>query len=163
MVSSSTPIPAFRVVRDVPGAGVPSLVHPGWSRDFPWLVQGTTTRGADGDTPFDLGLFAPRSDPRSAGPRWDFIARTFEARCVVHAHQRLAGDHQRGWQFLPRSFLNGVDPEELLNPQNRGAAMAAHRRLVDVHRHDVHRWTVVPPLPAVAFEKAIDDVLARSG
>jgi len=42
-----------RRVREIPGALVPSWVHPGWLASFPWLVQGTTTR-RDREKPLDF-------------------------------------------------------------------------------------------------------------
>lgn len=45
-------------VLEIPGTGVPCVVHPGWMERFPWLVQGTTCRGDEGGA-FDLRLFGP--------------------------------------------------------------------------------------------------------
>lgn len=81
----SDPVP-FRVVADVPLEEPPSLVHPVWRSAFPWLIQGTTTRGDPGD-PFDLGLFSDASPPRAVLERWDRLRRGAGFRRSVHAHQ----------------------------------------------------------------------------
>ena len=67
-------------------AHVPALVHPGWRSEFPWLVQGTTTRG-DVDRPFDLGLFASGSSRDVVETHWRRLLDVTGARCAVHAKQ----------------------------------------------------------------------------
>jgi polyphenol oxidase len=67
-----------------PGA-VPLWVHPEWEARHPWLAQGTTGRGDDGD-PFDLAL----SGARPAGPaldRWRSLLGALGMRTVAHARQ----------------------------------------------------------------------------
>jgi copper oxidase (laccase) domain-containing protein len=54
---------------------VPALVHAGWEDRFPWLVQGTTTRGPAED-PFDLGFFAGVS---TEGLVWQHFERLLAA------------------------------------------------------------------------------------
>lgn len=77
----------------------PTLVHQEWLDAFPWLVQGTTVRGAGVD-PFDLGLFSggmPASDVRA---NWAMLARATGASTVVHAHQ-VHGAEVRVWKGRP--------------------------------------------------------------
>jgi hypothetical protein len=61
------------------------LVHEGWSRAFPWLVQGTTTRGPDGR--FDLGLFSGGSGEDQVRANWRELAEGAAFPAVVHARQ----------------------------------------------------------------------------
>lgn len=64
---------------------VPALVHPEWVDRFPWVVQGTTTRGR-GTAPFDLGLFSGGSSGPVVRSNWqDLIRRTG---CYAACHQR---------------------------------------------------------------------------
>ncbi|MDG2282499.1 MAG: polyphenol oxidase family protein [Longimicrobiales bacterium] len=76
------------------GPGIAALVHPEWAEAFPWLIQGTTTRESGSDHPFDLGLFADRSEPMSARGRWQTLRRQVGADSVVHARQ-VHGAHVR--------------------------------------------------------------------
>ena len=88
----SEPAP-FAIVAEVPVEAPPSLVHPGWRSAFPWLVQGTTTRGAPGE-PFDLGLFSDASPARAVLERWELLRSAGGLRRLVHAHQ-VHGDQVR--------------------------------------------------------------------
>lgn len=79
------------VILESPAPGeLPSVLHGGWASAFPWLVQGTTTRGSGdrgpGDPPFDLRLFgaAPGGEVLS---RWRALSDTLGMRGVVHAPQ----------------------------------------------------------------------------
>jgi len=88
-------------VTEVVDAHVPALVHPGWRSEFPWLVQGTTTRG-DADRPFDLGLFASGSSRDVVETHWHRLLGATGARCAVHGRQvhgscvLLHGDMESG-------------------------------------------------------------------
>lgn len=64
---------------------IPAVVHDGWSSDLPWLVQGTTCRGDDGD-PFDLRLFGPAPAAEIVG-RWEGMAGALDMHGVVHSRQ----------------------------------------------------------------------------
>jgi hypothetical protein len=77
---------SVRFVREVPAGDVPAVAHPGWQEAFPWLVQGTTHRG-DGDAPFDLGLYAAASPPRSVMRNWEALRRASGLGRIVYAHQ----------------------------------------------------------------------------
>lgn len=73
------------VVMEEPAAGpVPLLVHPGWAARWPWLVQGTTARGAGEG--WDLALFG-----KGAGgivqDRWTTLLGCLPVRSAVHARQ----------------------------------------------------------------------------
>jgi hypothetical protein len=76
---------AVRRIAEVPHPGdVPAVVHPEWRTRHPWLVQGTTTRGAG--EPFDLALFGPAP----AGPvhrRWVALRTATGCDAAVHARQ----------------------------------------------------------------------------
>lgn len=65
---------------------VPALVHAGWAAEFPWLVQGTTTRGASASE-FDLGLFSGGSPSELVHERWNRLLAATGMRRAVHARQ----------------------------------------------------------------------------
>jgi YfiH family protein len=65
---------------------VPALLHPEWAARFPWLVQGTTTRGSHG-TAFDLGLFAGASPAHLVHENWNRLLATTGMPCAAHARQ----------------------------------------------------------------------------
>jgi YfiH family protein len=75
-----------RRVREALDPRVPALVHPDWAAELPWVVQGTTTRGA-GPTPFDLGLFSDGSPAEAVRARWDRLIDATGMRAAVHARQ----------------------------------------------------------------------------
>lgn len=94
-VTSSRP---FRAVTETPldGVAVPLLVHPEWAERHPWLCQGTTTGGSDGD--FDLGLFGP-SPSSDVQARWDLLSAVTGFPRVVHGrqvHGTTVGTHGPG-------------------------------------------------------------------
>jgi len=72
-------------VLEVAHSRPPMLVHERWSRAFPWLVQGTTTRGPDGR--FDLGLFSRGSGEDQVRANWRELAEGAGFPTVVHAQQ----------------------------------------------------------------------------
>lgn len=76
----------FHVVSEVPSAVPPALVHPAWREAFPWLVQGTTTRGS-AENPFDLGLFSDASSPAAVLGHWEQLRTGVCVGRAVHAHQ----------------------------------------------------------------------------
>ncbi len=65
---------------------LPALVHALWTRAFPWLVQGTTTRG-NGSEPFDLGIFSDASHAPAVLRGWDRLRHSSGCGHVVHAQQ----------------------------------------------------------------------------
>lgn len=73
-------------VREIATTRPPALVHTRWVRAFPWLVQGTTTRG-DGAAPFDLGLFSSGCPEAEVRESWAELRRATAASVVVHARQ----------------------------------------------------------------------------
>ena len=89
---------SFRSILEESAAGaVPLLVHPGWMRDYPWLLQGTTASGAPGQggggDAFDFRLFdagpeeeAPRIVP-GASERWEKLARAVHMPRIIHSRQ----------------------------------------------------------------------------
>lgn len=83
-----TAAPTDRTVRTVreaeAGIGVPLHVHPDWVERWPWLIQGTTWRGPEGE--FDLGL----SGGQPVGPAlelWRQLGRALGCRSIVHSRQ----------------------------------------------------------------------------
>jgi YfiH family protein len=73
-------------VTEVPLDGaVPAYAHPGWLRDFPWLVQGITGRGA-GAEPFDLALFGT-GRTFDVLTRWEALRRATGMDRAVHGRQ----------------------------------------------------------------------------
>jgi len=85
----STPTQA-KIVREAAQRRPPALVHAGWARAFPWLVQGTTTRGRAGG--FDLGLFSAGSPGDQVRANWAELAEATGFDTVVHAHQLHGSD-----------------------------------------------------------------------
>jgi YfiH family protein len=77
---------AAPTVADLYDELVPALSHPEWALQFPWLVQGTTTRGS-GAAPFDLGLFAGASPPPVLHGNWNHLLGATRMRRAVHARQ----------------------------------------------------------------------------
>ncbi len=75
-----------RGVRERHAPGVPALVHEAWEADFPWLVQGTTTRGAP-PLEFDLGLFSEGSPAERVREHWSRLLAATRMRAAVHARQ----------------------------------------------------------------------------
>ena len=84
MTPVDSPRPA--AVRETPSPRPPSLVHPGWTRAFPWLVHGTTIRGTEAQ-PFDLGLFSEGSPRAEVEANWERLRVGTGMASVVHAHQ----------------------------------------------------------------------------
>ena len=75
-----------RRVREEQASGLPSLVHPEWVEAFPWVVQGTTTRGGGG-APFDFGLFSSGSPEATVRHNWRRLRDATGATRAVHARQ----------------------------------------------------------------------------
>lgn len=63
---------------------IPLYVHPLWAKSFPWLIQGTTGRGPDGD--FDLRLSSEAPVGTVLG-RWRLIREELDADHLAHAGQ----------------------------------------------------------------------------
>jgi YfiH family protein len=80
-----------REVRERHDPTVPALVHAAWEADFPWLVQGTTTRGAPARE-FDLGLFSEGSPAEHVRDHWDRLLGTTGMRAAMHARQVHGAD-----------------------------------------------------------------------
>jgi hypothetical protein len=84
---------------------VPRFVHPEWSREFPWLVQGVTTRGV-GPDPFDMALFGTGRS-FEVMMRWESLRRATHMDRVVHGRQvhgatvRLHEAGPPGLQIVP--------------------------------------------------------------
>ena len=76
----------IRRIRETVETRPPALVHAGWREAFPWLVQGTTTRGA-GSEPFDLGLFSDGSPEAEVRTRWTRLLEETGMRRAAHARQ----------------------------------------------------------------------------
>jgi YfiH family protein len=80
------PHPEAKRIREPLDDHVGALVHPIWAATFPWLVQGTTTRGASRST-HDFGLFSGGSPDSVVQASWDSLLSTTEMGCAVHARQ----------------------------------------------------------------------------
>ena len=94
-----------RVVRELPADGeVPRVQHPEWSEAFPWLVQGTTTRGEP--SPWDFALFGAGATARVLG-RWEALGRATGIERLIHGRQvhadavRLHEEGPPGLQVSP--------------------------------------------------------------
>ncbi|HBV05229.1 MAG TPA: hypothetical protein DEF01_00710 [Gemmatimonadetes bacterium] len=81
-----------RIVTEFTESEISALVHPEWFEAFPWLLQGTTTRGSAGAPPFDFGLFGETSRPREARERWSTLQQRLGARGVVYSQQVHGAD-----------------------------------------------------------------------
>lgn len=130
------------VVREHAVAQPPALVHSGWSRAFPWLVQGTTARGS-GDAPFDLGLFSDASPRETAERAWQSLMAATGMPGAAHArqphgarvavHRRVAPgltlvDDCDGHVTTEPGLLLGVTtadcvPVSVVDPERRAVAM----------------------------------------
>lgn len=86
-----TKLALVRRIRERHDARIPALVHPGWASSFPWLVQGTTTRGAPGNA-FDLGLFSGGSPKQVVHKNWGRLLAMTAMTSAVHAHQVHGAD-----------------------------------------------------------------------
>ena len=75
-----------RRVRETHDASVPALVHPDWMASFPWLLQGTTTRGP-AERAFDLGLFGDASPGHLVHEHWNRLLEATDMSGAVHAQQ----------------------------------------------------------------------------
>jgi polyphenol oxidase len=73
-------------VREMLAPGTQALVHPGWADTFPWLVHGTTTRGAPGSE-LDLGLFSGGSTEAAVRQNWGRLLALTGMAAAVHARQ----------------------------------------------------------------------------
>lgn len=115
----------FRSVLEESAESVfPFLVHPGWRRDFPWLLQGTTAScapsRAGGPEHLDLRLIqaGPEEEPPrlvpGASKRWEKLARAFDMPHIVHCRQVHgctvhSHDSQAGEKAPPRGRLTVVE------------------------------------------------------
>lgn len=94
-------------VRESFDAGVQALVHPRWAEDLPWLVQGTTTRGAPGRE-LDLGLFSGGSPEAVVHVSWGRLLALTAMGSAVHARQ--VHDAEVRFHGRARPGLRLVDP-----------------------------------------------------
>lgn len=67
------------------GEGLRFAVHPEWAETFPWLAQGTTTRGPDGGS-YDMGLFGA-TPVGEALARWRQLRAATGCPRAVHSRQ----------------------------------------------------------------------------
>lgn len=64
---------------------VPLWLHPEWRERFPWLIQGTTSRGEQAEA-FDLGLFGAQPVGEVLA-RWDAVRSQLGMPLAVHSRQ----------------------------------------------------------------------------
>lgn len=106
MGTETTEWPDVSVVYEEPWDEVPAVTHAAWSRAFPWLLQGTTTRGSEaGDGQFDLRLFGGAVEAVGARERWGLFRRRLGTRSVVHAKQVHGATVRRHRQTGPGLIL----------------------------------------------------------
>lgn len=72
-----------------PDRDLPLLVHPGWVERFPWLVQGTTHRGAHD---FDLRLFGTGADAEAVRSRLRMLTGRLGMSAAVVSRQIHGAD-----------------------------------------------------------------------
>lgn len=89
-----------RSIREAPREGeVPLHVHPEWSEDLPWLLQGTTGTG-EADDPFDLGLFGA-TPVGVALDRWRRLREAVGVVAAVHSLQVHGREVERHGALVP--------------------------------------------------------------
>lgn len=81
----------FPVVWEEPHDAFPAVTHPDWSRSFPWIVQGTTTR-TTGAAAFDLGFFSGASPEARITEHWEALRSHAGLSSIVHARQVHGSD-----------------------------------------------------------------------
>jgi len=86
MAEAHLPSESVRRVTEVSVDEPPALVHPEWRDLYPWLVQGTTTRGGSVGV-FDLGIFSGGSSPEALSANWRTLAEATGCGTVRHAKQ----------------------------------------------------------------------------
>jgi YfiH family protein len=84
-VTAAASTVAREVAEELLAGDVPLWVHPEWRDAFPWLVQGTTGRGA-GEEPFDLGLSGAQPVGKVLD-RWRAILAATGMTTAVHSRQ----------------------------------------------------------------------------
>jgi YfiH family protein len=96
-----------RRIRETFARSLQALDHPGWADDYPWLVQGTTTRGVPGRE-LDLGLFSGGSPETVVRENWGRLLASTAMTSAVHARQV----HEAVVRFHgpARSGLRAVEP-----------------------------------------------------
>lgn len=101
---TAPPASGLRTVREAPLAttDAPLFAHPEWTARFPWLAQGTTSRGAD--EPFDLGWFGSVPVARTM-ERWRLLRQATACRTAVHARQVHAARVLRHGPASPGVFI----------------------------------------------------------
>lgn len=135
----------MRVVREELIDGpVPAYAHPEWVHSFPWLIQGTTSRGS-ADPPFNLGAFTDEPLPAVQG-RWRQILDAFgcatwacarqshESRVVVHDrddHREYAHDRERTRNEVQEGIQEGA-PQKLHETHGVRILDAVDGHLTDV-------------------------------
>jgi purine-nucleoside/S-methyl-5'-thioadenosine phosphorylase / adenosine deaminase len=80
-----------RSIRERHDARIPALVHHGWTVSFPWLAQGTTTRGAPGRE-LDFGIFSGGSPESVVHKNWGRLLALTSMSAGVHARQEHGAD-----------------------------------------------------------------------
>jgi hypothetical protein len=106
-VSIETTASPARRVRETCDAIVPALVHSDWAAELPWLVQGTTTRGAPGKE-LDLGLFSGGSPDSVVQRNWGRLLARTTMTAAAHARQLHEADVR--WHGAGRAGLRLVEP-----------------------------------------------------
>jgi YfiH family protein len=140
----ATAAPAeIRRVREELDPRVPALVHPEWAVELPWVVQGTTTRGAEA-TPFDLGLFSGGSSAGAVRPSWDRLIEATGMRAAVHARQ-VHGAEVRSHEPGPALREGGPPTGLTLVPECDGHVTSAPGVLLAVSAADCVPIFVVDP------------------
>lgn len=124
-----------RRIRERHERNIPALVHPGWAAAFPWLVQGTTTRGSPGRE-FDLGLFSGGSPKQAVHEHWGRLLAVTAMTSAVHARQVHEADVLV--HLSPRRGLRLVEPSD-------GHATAQPGLLLAVTTADCVPVSVVEP------------------
>jgi YfiH family protein len=93
-VNTESPISAkVRTIREKHEEEISALVHADWAAAFPWLLQGTTTRGAPGHE-FDLGLFSEGTPPEAVQAHWRQLLTVTKMQVAIHSPQVHEADVQ---------------------------------------------------------------------
>lgn len=119
LVSIDTDSELPRKIREKFHAGAQALVHTEWAEEFPWLVQGTTTRGAPGRD-LDLGLFSDGSPESVVHRNWGRLLALTAMTSAVHARQvhgaevRCHGPSRTGLRLVEPCDGHATDQANIL-------------------------------------------------
>lgn len=141
MIRPTPPEVHAREVTEVFRAGNPGYwVHPEWETRFPWLIQGTTGRGRDGDGGAGPWTFALFSEPPGVGApeAWEALGESLGCPHIALAqqvHGRSVSIHGTGGTLPARDVGRLIRPGEdrrTIAPDSDGHVTGARGVLLGV-------------------------------